>query len=396
VEALADGMRRHAFAYLEANLPGISLHDLRMLVNHPITEINPGAIFLKEGEIPQEILLLLSGRVEKIRTSSNFFGSLSAGSLIGDIAMLDNRTSYHTYRADSFVRVLRMPVRLYAEVIRRNGLLNRLRRVADMRAFLNTTSLFSEDLPVAVLAKIIEVAAERRFECGELIGGKDVQVINIIQSGAIERSVVGKAFDVLKKCDFFGEEGAILKVPSLFNLRAVEETLTLQIHGNHLENVPILRWKILENYQQSAASVVHGVNQEETFIWNDSCSIHVAEFDEHHKRLFEIANSIAEELHSGEGRESVVKAMESLVDYTRYHFTAEEKMFEKYCYSGAEMHIKKHSELISIVLEYMDKVLAGDLPDKASFMNFMERWLVRHLLEEDRKYGAFLNEMGVY
>jgi len=396
VEGEADGMRRHAFSYLQANLPGISLHDLRMLVNHPISDINPGAIFLKEGDTPQEIMLLLSGRVEKIRTSDNFYGSLSAGSLIGDLTLLDNSTSYHTYRADSFVRVLRLPVRLYNEVIRRNGLMNRLRRIADMRTFLNTTSLFSEDLPVSVLAQIIEVAKERHFAPGELIGGKDVQVINIIRSGSIERSVVGKVFDILKKCDFFGEEGTILKVPSLFQLRAAEATITLQINGDYLENVPILRWKILENYQLSAASVVHGVNQEETFIWNDTCSIHVGEFDEHHKRLFEIANSIAEELHNGADIETLVNAMTSLVDYTRYHFIAEEKLMEQYSYPGTEIHIKKHAELISQVLEYMDKVLAGELPEKASFMNFMERWLVRHLLEEDRKYGAFLNDMGVY
>jgi hemerythrin len=51
IEGQSDGMRRHAYTYLEANLPGISLHDLRMLVNHPITEINPdkrGAITLAQ------------------------------------------------------------------------------------------------------------------------------------------------------------------------------------------------------------------------------------------------------------------------------------------------------------------------------------------------------------
>ncbi len=396
IEGQSEGLRRHAFAYLQANLPGVSFHDLRMLVNHPITEINPGAIFLKEGETPQDMLLLLSGRVEKIRTRDNLFGSLSAGSLIGDDAVLDNLPSQHTYRASSFVRVLRLPVGLYAEVIRRNGLLDRVRRIAGMRTFLNTTSLFSEGLPVAVFGRIIDGATERCFQPGEVIDGKDIQVINIIRTGLVERAVGSKVLDVLKQRDFFGEEGAVLKVPSLFRLRVLEETTVVQIPGNLLEDVPILRWKIFECHQQRAAHVVHGDSGAETLVWRDSFSIHVAKMDGHHKRLIDIANTIMEHLHNGSEREAISNAFDALVDYTRYHFAAEEKLMVLYSYSGADGHSKRHSELIRQVIEYKERVLGGDLSAKAGFPNFMEHWLVRHVLDEDRKYGAFLNDKGVY
>ncbi|MEI6306779.1 MAG: bacteriohemerythrin, partial [Deltaproteobacteria bacterium] len=308
---------------------------------------------------------------------------------------LENRPSHHTYRASSFVWILRLPVHLYAEVIRRNGLLDRLRRVADMRSFLNTTSLFSEGLPVTVLGRIIDGATERRFEPGEFIDGKDVQVINIISSGLVERSVGSKVLDVMKERDFFGEEGAVLNVPGLFRLRALEETITVQVEGDLLKNVPILRWKILENYQQQAAKVVYGDNQAEGFIWSDTCHIHVAEFDGHHQRLFEIANTISEHLLKVSEHKSLANAFDALVEYTRYHFAAEEKLMGLYSYPEIDAHTRKHGELMNQVIEYKDKVLGGDPPDKAGFMNFMERWLVRHLLEEDRKYGAFLNEKGV-
>ncbi len=257
VAGVSEGLRRNAFGYLEANLPGVSFHDLRMLINHPIMDINPGAIFLKEGETPLEVLLLLSGRVEKIRTRDNFFGSLSAGSLIGDDAMLNNSASLYTYRASSFVRVLKLPTLLYAEVLRRNGLLGRVRRVADMCNFLNMTSLFSEGLPVAVLGRIIDGATDRRFYSGQVIDGGDVEVINIIRSGLLERTRGSKEVDILRQNDFFGEEGAVLNVPSLFNLHALEETVVVQIPGYLVEDVPILRWKIFESFQQRAANVIH-------------------------------------------------------------------------------------------------------------------------------------------
>jgi hemerythrin len=265
-----------------------------------------------------------------------------------------------------------------------------------MRSFLNTTSLFSEGLPVAVLGRIIDGATERRFESGEDISGKDVQVINIIRSGLVERAVDTKAVDVLKQRDFFGEEGAVLNVPGLFRLRALEETKTVQIQSDLLKNIPILRWKILESYQQRAAQVVYGDDQAEGFVWSDTCYIHVAEFDSHHQRLFEIANTIAQNLQRASGHESLAKSLDALVEYTSYHFTAEEKLMELYSYPESDGHTKKHVELMSQVVEYKERVLGGDLPDKSDFMNFMERWLVRHLLEEDRKYGVFLNDKGVY
>ena len=395
VEGQTEGMRRHAFAYLEANLPGISLHDLRTLVNHPITEISPGTLFLKEGERYQEILLILSGWVEKIRARDRVFVSLSAGALIGDTVILDNAVSKHTYRASSFVQVLRLPTLLYAEVIRRNGLLDRLRRFADMRAFLNTTDLFSENLPIAVLGRIIEGAKERNFKAGEAIIGKDLKVMNIIRSGQVERTVGGKFLDALNIGDFFGEEDSFLNIPGLYYLRALQETTTVQIDGELLKNVPIIRWKILESYQHKVASVVHG-GEADGFVWSDSVAINVAEFDGHHRRLLEIANTIGQHLENTAERESLAGALGALVEYTRYHFVAEEKLMELYSYPEMDIHAKKHGELTMQVLEYVDRLLSGDVPEKASYINFMEHWIVRHILEEDRKYGEFLNERGVY
>jgi hemerythrin len=260
VKGQMEEFRRHAFAYLQANLPGVSSYDLQILIAHPITLINPGAIFLKEGDVSPEMLLLLSGWVERIRTRDNIFDSLSPGSLIGEDALLDNRPSQYTYRASSFVWVLRLPIGLYTEVIRRNGLYEYIRRIADLRTFLNTISLFSEGLPVTVLGRIINGATKRNFQANEFIKGNASLAINIIRSGLVERSVGNKILDALKPHDFFGEEGAILKIQSPYQLRALKETSVLQIPGKLLEDVPIIRWKILEDYQHRAARIALGIN----------------------------------------------------------------------------------------------------------------------------------------
>ena len=396
VAGQSGGLRRHAFAYLEAHLRGVRLHDLRMLVNHPLTEINPGAIILKEGETPEAVLLLVSGRVERIRTRDKLYGSLSAGSFIGDGASLDQRSSPYTYRASSFVRVLRIPVGLYAEVVRRNGLLERTRRAANLRTFLDSTNLFGEGIQVDVLGRILDKASERVFRVGESIAYRDLQVLNIIRSGRVERAVERDILDILQVRDFFGEEGAIFQVTPLFRLRVLEETAVVQISGELLQDVPILRWKLFESYQQRVARVIHGGNQTQRFIWRDAFSIQVAHMDQQHKRLIEIANAIAEHLHPDADRASLAQALNALVAYAHYHFATEEKLMALYHYPEAAGHCRTHGELLVQVNDYQERVLGGAVPDNASFLQFFESWLVHHILEEDRKYGAFLNAKGVY
>ncbi len=392
----SEGMRRHAFTYLAERLPGVPLHDLRVLVNHPMVQINPGAIILKEGEVPQDVLLLLSGQVEKMRTRDKLHAGLSAGSMIGTSTMLDNRSSQFTYRAASFVRVMRIPLGLYAEVVRRNGLLERMRRTADLRSFLEATNLFSEGLPVAVLGRIADAASERLFRAGEIITGRDLMFLSVLRSGEVERLVGGKVQDALKERDFFGEEGAIFKVPYMFHLRALKETAVIQIPGELLTHVPVLRWKLFESYQQRVMRIVHDGDRAGGFIWCDEFSIQVAEMDSHHKRLIEIANSIMEHLQGEADRDSLASALDALVEYAQYHFATEEKLMGLYDYPGAPVHCREHRQLFLQVTEYRERVRAGETTDKAGFLHFFKSWMVRHILNEDRKYGAFLNAKGVY
>lgn len=392
----SNGLRHLAFGYLQAHLPGVPLHDMRMLVNHPMMEINPGTIILREGETPGDVLLLVSGLVEKLRTRDKLYGTLPIGSLIGGSAVLDNRTSMHTYRASSFVQVLRLPPGLFTAVVERNGLLERIRRAADLNAFLGTTNLFGEGLEVAALGRIIDGASERRFQPGETVTDKDLSVFNILRSGRIERLVGRKVVDVLVARDFFGEEAAVFKTPCLFRARILEESSVVQIPGVVLQDVPILQWKLFEHYQQRNARQAHGGDQSAGMIWSDALSIHVAQIDLYHKRLIEIANVVAENLYVDADRFALTNALGALTDYARYHYYAEEKLIALYAYPKTVERCNQHQELIRQLTGYASQMLTGDVPDKIEFLGYFESWLAHHISGEDREYGVFLNAKGIY
>lgn len=396
IDSQSDSLRRHAFGYLETHLPGLPLHRLRMLINHPIIEVNPGAIILKEGEKPQEVLLLLSGLVEKIRTRDNLFGNLSAGVLIGGGAVLNDRPANHTYRASSFLHMLQLPAALYLEVMRRNDLHNRHLRAADIMAFLTSTSLFEDGLPVDVLGRIVHGASEQCYRANESIDSKEDHRLNIVRSGHVQLSLGERVLDVLTEKDFFGEEGTIFKVPSLFGMRALGAVTVIRIPPELLEDVPILRWKLLEKYQQRAISVLQGGLVADKLIWSEALSIHVRHLNRQHERLIEIANIIVEQLGADAGADSLARSFDELIDYAHHHFDTEEKLMARHSYPATEDHCRKHADLVRQVAEYKERVVAGDFPDKARFQRFIELWLLRHIMQEDRKYGAFLNARGVF
>ncbi|MBF0418497.1 MAG: hemerythrin family protein, partial [Magnetococcales bacterium] len=115
-----------------------------------------------------------------------------------------------------------------------------------------------------------------------------------------------------------------------------------------------------------------------------------------HKRLVEIANAILEILHHGEDRGSLEHAFESLVDYTEYHFAAEERLMERYDYPELKRHQEKHRQLVEQVLEFRDRLQEIVALRQVDFKGFFTQWLVRHILNEDRYYSSYLNSRGVY
>ena len=396
ISGTSDFLRRRAWRYIASHFPGAPMHHMRTLLNHDIADVNPGVIVLREGEVPENVFIILNGAMEKIRTKDDFLSVQSAGAVIGELPALKEEAAAYTYRAATFVQALKIPVTLYREIVKRNGLLEKIVETSGVRFFLESTGLFGESVPAAMLTNIVSQAEVRKFKAGDTIGCQDLQVLNLVRSGTVERSVGSEVIDVLGPRDFFGEEGAVFRIPCLYHLKVLEDTEVYQIPGDLADEVPIVRWKLLESYLKRATRIIHAGNENEVFVWREAFGIEVLKMDTHHKRLFEIANGITEILRSKGDPISLGKAMDALVEYTHYHFEAEEALMEQYGYPDTEAHKKAHARLVKQVTDYRRAIADGDVPDVSAFRLFFDDWLVKHILSEDRKYGAFLNSRGVF
>lgn len=131
--------------------------------------------------------------------------------------------------------------------------------------------------------------------------------------------------------------------------------------------------------------------------WSDDFSVHIAHLDAHHRRLFDLVNSLYDAMKQKKAKDILGNVFSELINYTVYHFKAEEELFQKYEYPEYQQHKKEHEDLTKQVLELKDKFDKDPLKIVLTIetMEFLKNWLKNHIQVEDKKYGPFLNRKGV-
>lgn len=127
--------------------------------------------------------------------------------------------------------------------------------------------------------------------------------------------------------------------------------------------------------------------------WSDELSVKVKEIDEQHKELIEIINQ-AHKINMGEDKKKGNEILNKLIEFTRVHFTTEEKYFKKCKYPKSEEHIVEHVELIEKVLKFKRDYEIGKC-NCEEFLGFLKDWLENHLKVMDMKYVDNFQKCGL-
>ena len=125
-------------------------------------------------------------------------------------------------------------------------------------------------------------------------------------------------------------------------------------------------------------------------------SVKIPSIDEQHKEMMEMINLLHDSIAKGNSKTVLVEIFEGLAQYTKHHFTYEEKLFKQYGYDGQVKHIKEHQKLINKVNDLKQK-----MENEEGFMlgmevmDFLNQWLTGHIQGSDKNYTAFLRSNGV-
>jgi hemerythrin len=129
--------------------------------------------------------------------------------------------------------------------------------------------------------------------------------------------------------------------------------------------------------------------------WSANISVGVGEMDAQHQKLVAMVNQLHEAMAGGKGNEAIGPILTGLVDYTKSHFAAEERLMAAHGYPNLPAHKVEHENLVKQVGEIVAKFKAGKTMISVSVMNFLKDWLMNHINRTDKAYGAYLNGRGI-
>ena len=131
-------------------------------------------------------------------------------------------------------------------------------------------------------------------------------------------------------------------------------------------------------------------------VWSDEYSVNVAEIDEQHKKLLEHVNKLHAGVEAQIDKEDLHQLLVELYDYTEFHFASEQKLMDQHEMGNVKKHHKEHKLLLKHLKQICDAVSDGKRPAFYSQYDVSNDWFLAHIMDFDKKMGAFLNSKGVY
>ena len=131
------------------------------------------------------------------------------------------------------------------------------------------------------------------------------------------------------------------------------------------------------------------------FEWNDQLSIGIYEIDEQHKNLVALANEALKSIHQDPEDEVIQIIIKELVEYTWAHFQIEEKMMRDSGYPEYLTHQQEHQLLTRDVAQFQKQLLEASIPDSRVVCEFIQHWLIYHIMDSDQHCGAFLKTLSI-
>ncbi len=122
-------------------------------------------------------------------------------------------------------------------------------------------------------------------------------------------------------------------------------------------------------------------------IWTDKYSVGCNYIDQQHKKLIDIINELHSAFMGRESKDKLGEILSELVDYTKYHFSAEEEMLKKHGFGPSDLHKKQHQEFVEKIEIFKKRHELGDEILGFDMLNFLKDWLLNHILKTDMSYS---------
>ncbi len=129
--------------------------------------------------------------------------------------------------------------------------------------------------------------------------------------------------------------------------------------------------------------------------WEERYEVKIKQIDDEHKKFLDVVNELITAMKEGKGKEIIESTIEKLVDYTKFHFSSEEKVFARYNLPTLDEHKKKHQDLIDKVVALQEQAKSKSFLISINVLDTLKSWLFDHIIGTDKKDAAYLHEKGL-
>ena len=132
------------------------------------------------------------------------------------------------------------------------------------------------------------------------------------------------------------------------------------------------------------------IDQNILIVWKPEYSLGIPIIDEQHRGIVTIINSFYYGMQNKlEYSESMlISIIDMMHSYSGIHFKTEEKFLEKFNFPYIAQHRELHYELTNTLPKVSKKSLLNN--DPSQFMEFLKKWWIDHICNEDRKFRDYL------
>lgn len=120
--------------------------------------------------------------------------------------------------------------------------------------------------------------------------------------------------------------------------------------------------------------------------WLSEWGIGVPMVDQDHQTLVELINQVFACIDGPEEYATLGSVLSALADYTDSHFHREERLMAECSYPNLAEHHAIHVELAAAVRRISDRYRSEQGLRATEVLEFLEHWLVEHILKEDMAY----------
>jgi len=143
------------------------------------------------------------------------------------------------------------------------------------------------------------------------------------------------------------------------------------------------------------ASVFKVDDKPEIFYWNKKFFTGVEQIDYEHYKIVNYINNLYQMFLNRESHSRMAKLLGELGEFAALHFEHEEELMQKYNYPRIKEQKIQHTKLIDTFTKYLEKLNSGNAKIDEEFIEFLNKWLRTHILQEDMQYSPFFKQKGL-